>query len=37
MNRYFTTRADKEYKDWQKNNGNWNAWGYWKTRTVASL
>jgi len=22
MNRYFTTRADKEYKDWQKNNSN---------------
>ena len=22
MNRYFTTRADKEYKDWQKNNIN---------------
>jgi len=22
MNRYFTIRADKEYKDWQKNNIN---------------
>jgi len=22
MNRYFTARADKEYKDWQKNNIN---------------
>jgi len=22
MNRYFSTRADKEYKDWQKNNIN---------------
>ena len=22
MNRYFTSRADKEYKEWQKNNVN---------------